>query len=52
MNLLTNRWSPISSVRSIEPDGILKAWITKYISTAASSTAENTVSDHSVSSLR
>src|SRR5579883_2480635 len=52
MNLLTNRWSPMSSVLSIEPDGILKAWITKYISSEASSTAENTVSDHSESSPR
>ena len=39
-------------VLRIEPDGILKAWTTKYMRTEARMTAENTVSDHSQSSSR
>src|SRR5208282_2532960 len=31
MNLFTSRWSPISSVFSIEPVGILNAWRTKVV---------------------
>src|SRR5580704_2067844 len=47
MNLLTSRWSPISSVPSIEADGILNACTTKLVPNSASKTVTSNDSRYS-----
>src|SRR5580658_7133189 len=47
MNLLTSKWSPISSVPSIEADGILNACTTKLVPNSASSTVTSNDSRYS-----
>src|SRR5271170_5567483 len=47
MNLLTSRWSPISSVPSIEADGILNACTTKLVPNSARSTVTSSDSRYS-----
>src|SRR5207245_4958962 len=52
MNLLTSRWSPTSSVCSIDCEGILNAWTTKLVPNSARITVTSSDSAYSRSEVR
>src|SRR5574337_183789 len=52
MNLLTSRWSPTSSVCSMDCEGILKAWTTTLVPNSARITVTSRDSAYSRSEVR